>query len=379
MKIVIAPDSFKESLSAVQVAEAIAAGWRRVYPDADLCLCPMADGGEGTVDAVVAAAGGQCRTYEVQGPLGGQVQAQWGWLDGERAVIETAAASGLNLIAKAERDVCRASTYGTGQLVRAALDAGATQIILGLGGSATNDGGAGLLTALGARLTNAGGDPLPPGGAALAGLHRIDLSGLDPRLAEVGLLVASDVNNPLCGPTGASHIFGPQKGAGPDQVEQLDRSLGHFADVLALTLGHDLRDAPGAGAAGGLGFAALAVLHAGFRPGVEMVAELSGLAQMVKGAALVITGEGRLDGQSLHGKTPVGVARIASVAGVPTIALGGSLGEDYKELYAAGIMAAFSLVPGPLTLAEAMRQAPSLLADRAEDLARFWQLARGRT
>lgn len=374
MKVVIAPDSFKESLSAVQVAEAIAAGWRRVYPHADIRLCPMADGGEGTVDAVVAATGGARRTSTVQGPLGDPVQAQWGWLNDARAVIETAAASGLHLIDMAERDVRRASSHGTGQLVQAALDAGAAQIILGLGGSATNDGGAGLLTALGARLMNAAGRHLEPGGAALAALHSIDLSGLDPRLAETDIVIASDVNNPLCGATGASHIFGPQKGATPGQVEQLDHALGHFADVLAAALGKDLRDTPGAGAAGGLGFAALAALGGTFRPGVEVIAQLSGLAETVKGASLVITGEGRLDGQSLHGKTPVGVARIARAAGVPTIALGGSLGEDYKRLYTAGIDAAFSLVPGPLTLADAMRGASSLLADRAEDIARLWRL-----
>ncbi len=376
MRIVIAPDSFKEGLAAAQVAEAIAAGWRRVFPDADIHLCPMADGGEGTVDAVLAATGGERRTLQVQGPLGAAVQAQWGWLDNECGVIETAAASGLHLVSEGARDICRASTYGTGQLVQAALDAGATQIILGLGGSATNDGGAGLLSALGARLMNAAGDTLPPGGAALAALHRVDLSGLDPRLAGIRLLVASDVDIPLCGSTGASHVFGPQKGATSEQASQLDGALGHFADVLAHTLGQDLRDAPGAGAAGGLGFTVLSVLNATFRPGIEVIAELSGLAQAVNGAALVITGEGRLDGQSLRGKTPVGVARIASAAGVPTIALGGGLGTDYKQLYEAGIEAAFSLVSGPLTLAEAMRQAPSLLADRAEDMARLWRLGR---
>lgn len=375
MKLVIAPDSFKESLSAEQVASAIADGWRSVYPQADIHLCPMADGGEGTVDAVLAATGGERRELSVRGPLGQPVQAHWGWLENGQAVIEMAAASGLHWVEPAQRDARITTSYGTGELILAALDAGARRIILGIGGSATNDGGAGVLEALGARLLDGQGQPLAAGGAALASLQRIELDGLDPRLAQVEILVAADVDNPLCGPRGASHVFGPQKGASVAQVEQLDRALGHYADVMAAALGEDVRDVPGVGAAGGLGFAARAVLGARFRPGIELVAELSGLAQAVQGADLVITGEGRLDGQSLHGKTPVGVARIAQAAGVPVIALAGSLGEGYQRLYEAGIDAAFSLAPGPVTLEQAMRDAHVQLQSRAADIARLWRLA----
>ena len=375
MKLVIAPDSFKESLSARAVAEAIAAGWARVYPDAELLLCPMADGGEGTVDALLSATGGKLQQTRVSGPLGDPVEAHWGLLPDAQAIIEMAEASGLHRVEPGRRDVLAASSHGTGELIRAALDAGVRRIVLGLGGSATNDGGAGLLAALGVRFLDREGQELPLGGAALARLSQIDLTGLDTRLAQVEVLVAADVDNPLCGPRGASAVFGPQKGATPAQVDQLDAALGHYADVMASTLGEDLRNLPGVGAAGGLGFAARAVLKAGFRPGIELVAELAGLAEAVHGANLVITGEGRLDGQSLHGKTPVGVARIARAAGVPVIALAGSLGEGYQRLYAEGIGAAFSLAPGPLSLEQAMQQAADQLSARAADLARLWQIA----
>ena len=375
MKLVIAPDSFKESLSARAVAEAIAAGWARVYPDAELLLCPMADGGEGTVDALLSATDGKLQQTRVSGPLGDPVEAHWGLLPNAQAIIEMAEASGLHRVEPGRRDVLAASSHGTGELIRAALDAGVRRIVLGLGGSATNDGGAGLLAALGVRFLDREGQELPLGGAALARLSQIDLTGLDTRLAQVEVMVAADVDNPLCGPRGASAVFGPQKGASPEQVVQLDEALAHYADVMAATLGEDLRDLPGVGAAGGLGFAARAVLRAGFRPGVELVAELSGLAQAVQGADLVITGEGRLDGQSLHGKTPVGVARLARTAGVPVIALAGSLGEGYQRLYAEGIGAAFSLAPGPLSLEQAMAEAGPELSARAADLARLWRIA----
>ena len=377
MKIVIAPDSFKESLSAPEVAAAIARGWRQVFPEAELLLRPMADGGEGTVDAVLAATGGERRECRVCGPLGESVLAHWGWLGEGTAVLEMASASGLHHVPRDRRDATVTTSLGTGELIRAALDAGATRIILGLGGSATNDGGAGLLQALGVRFLDAREVELPPGGAALARLARIDVGGLDPRLLQARVEIAADVDNPLCGPRGASRVFGPQKGADPQQVEQLDAALEHYARLVAATLGEDHSHHPGVGAAGGLGFAARAFLHAGFRPGIELVAELSGLADAVEGADLVITGEGRLDSQSLHGKTPVGVARIARAAGVPVVALAGSLGEDYKALYAAGIDAAFALSPGPQSLEQAMTGAAAELQARACDLARLWRLARG--
>lgn len=375
MKVVIAPDSFKESLSAPDAAQAIARGWLGARPKDDLVLRPMADGGEGTVDAVLAAKAGERRECRVCGPLGQPVTAHWGWLEDGTAVIEMAAASGLHWVPERKRDATRTTSYGTGELLREALQAGARKVILGLGGSATNDAGLGLLQALGVRFLDGQGAELGPGGAALAMLKSIDLSGLDPRLQQVEIEVAADVNNPLCGPHGASAVFGPQKGASPAQVEQLDAALRHFAGVAARTLGEDHSLFPGVGAAGGLGFASRAFLKARFRPGIELVAELSGLEDALQGAALAITGEGRLDGQSLHGKTPVGVARLARRAGVPVIALAGSLGEGLAELRDEGIEAAFSLVPGPITLAQACAQAAVELENRAEALARFWSLA----
>lgn len=335
----------------------------------------MADGGEGTVEAVLAATGGQWRTATVTGALGESLDAPWGWLDDATAVIEMAAAAGLEQTPAAQRDPLRASSGGVGEIIRAALDAGARRIILGLGGSSTNDGGAGLLAALGVRFLDKSDKDLPPGGAALAELDRIDIQGLDPRLAQIQLDIASDVDNPLCGPHGASHIFGPQKGATPEQVTLLDNSLSHFADICARDLGRDMRDEPGSGAAGGLGFAAHAFLNARFRPGVEVVAELGKLAQAMEGATLAFTGEGRMDAQTLRGKTPAGVARIAQHAGVPVIALAGSLGEGYEKLHAGGITAAFSLAPGPVTLQQACENAAQYLCDRARDVTQLWVAA----
>lgn len=372
MKIVIAPDSFKESLSAPEAAAAIARGVKQAFPGAQTICVPMADGGEGTVEAVLAATGGQWRKTTVQGALGQSIEAAWGWLDDGTAVIEMAQAAGLEQTPPHEREPLRASSVGVGELILAALDAGAQRIILGLGGSATNDGGAGLLTALGVRFLDSTGQHLPHGGAALLALDRIDMTGLDPRLANITIEIASDVDNPLCGPQGASHIFGPQKGATPEHVEQLDNSLQKFADICARDLGHDMRDKPGAGAAGGLGFAAHAFLRARFRPGIEVVAELGNLAKTIEGATLVFTGEGRMDAQTLRGKTPAGVARIAKHAGVPVIALAGSLGDGYQDLHAIGITAAFSLAPGPVTLQHACDNAAQYLCDRARDVTQLW-------
>ncbi len=375
MKVVIAPDSFKESLSAPEVAEAVSRGWLRARPDDETLLRPMADGGEGTVDAVLAARPGERRELLVCGPLEQSVTAHWGWLEDATAVIEMAAASGLHWVPEGKRDATRTTSRGTGELIRAALDAGAKKIIIGLGGSATNDAGLGLLQALGVSFLDGEGSELGAGGAQLAQLERIDLSGLDPRLGAVEFEVAADVNNPLCGPHGASAVFGPQKGANPAQVQQLDSALERFAEVAAQALGQDHRLFPGVGAAGGLGFACRAFLKARFRPGIELIAELSELEPALTGASLVITGEGRLDGQSLHGKTPVGVAHVARRAGVPVIALAGSVGEGLAELREVGIEAAFSLAPGPITLADACARAAQELENRAEALARFWSLA----
>ena len=376
MKIVIAPDSFKDSLSAEKVADAIAAGLADVMPHAQLVKCPMADGGEGTVEAIVAAGNGQLRRNHVQGPLGAPVEAHWGWLpDSHTAIIEMAEASGLQLLKPEQRNACITSTFGTGELIKAALDAGARRVILAIGGSATNDAGAGALQALGLGLFDAQGNHLPRGGLALAHVARIELSDLDPRLAEVRFEIAADVNNPLCGEHGASAIFGPQKGASAEQVRLLDQALGHFADHCANVLPKDVRHEPGSGAAGGLGFAAKAFFGAQFRAGVEVVAELVGLAEAVKGADLVITGEGRFDAQTLRGKTPFGVARIAGQHNVPVIVIAGTLGEGYEQMYAHGVAAAFALPAGPMSLEQACSEAPRLLRERASDIARVWRLA----
>lgn len=376
MKIVIAPDSFKDSLSAQGVAQAVASGLREVWPDAQLVECPMADGGEGTIEAVLAACGGQWMTTDVSGPLGQPIQAQWGWLaDTRTAIIEMAMASGLQMLTLAQRDATVTTTYGTGQLIAAALDAGAQRVILAIGGSATNDAGTGMLTALGARFLDADDQPLPPGGLALRMVARIELGSLDPRLKDVQFEVAADVNNPLCGPNGASHIFGPQKGASAEQVLALDAALGHFAEQSAQVLGKDESEHPGSGAAGGMGFAAKAYLNASFRPGVDVVGDLTGLAEALEDADLVITGEGRFDAQTLRGKTPFGVAKLAQRRHVPVIVLAGTLGDGYADLYAHGISAAFALTSGPMTLEQACDNAATLLHDRARDLARVWQLA----
>ncbi|MEX5567751.1 glycerate kinase [Pseudomonas syringae] len=378
MKIVIAPDSFKDSLSAQAVADAIASGLAEVWPHAELIKCPMADGGEGTIEALLAACNGELMSASVSGPLGAPVDAQWGWLaESKTAIIEMAMASGLQLLTLAQRDACVTSTEGTGQLISAALDAGARRVILAIGGSATNDGGSGMLSALGARFLDADDQTLAPGGLALADLARIDLSGFDPRLSDVCVEIAADVDNPLCGPNGASSVFGPQKGASPEQVMALDAALGRFADHTAQALGQDLRDSPGSGAAGGMGFAAKAYLKASFRAGVEVVADLTGLEQALIGADLVITGEGRFDAQTLRGKTPLGVARVAQRRQVPVIVLAGTLGEGYEQLYAHGIGAAFALVSGPMSLEQACRDTRRLLHERARDVARLWQMASG--
>ncbi len=376
MKIVIAPDSFKESLSAPDVANAMARGVRLAAPEAHIICIPMADGGEGTVQAVLAATHGQQRVNRVCDALGRPIDALWGWLPDQTAVIEIAAAAGLEHIAPGLRNVLHATSFGVGELITHALDAGARHIVLGLGGSATNDGGAGMLQALGLRFLDAAGAPLAPGGAALAGLHHIDATSLDPRLQKVTVTIASDVDNPLCGDHGASATFGPQKGASPEQVRLLDDALSHFADCCAAHLGHDTRNAPGSGAAGGLGFAARAWMQAKFRPGAQVVAEIGGLAAAIQGASLILTGEGRMDAQTMHGKTPMGVAQIAKHAGVPVIAIAGSLGPGYQSLYSVGIHAAFSVVSGPCTLSQACENAAELLSDRAQDVMRVWLAAR---
>jgi glycerate kinase len=362
MRIVVAPDSFKGSASALRVAQAMARGVLAVFPDAEVVKVPIADGGEGTVAALLDATGGQARRTVVRGPLGEPVEAGWGVLgDGRTAVIEMAAASGLPLVPAGRRDPGRASTFGTGQLVRAALDEGLRRLVIGIGGSATNDGGTGLARALGARFLDAAGRELPEGGAALGQLARIDLTGLDPRLAEAALLVACDVDNPLTGPRGASAVYGPQKGATPAVVALLDAALATYAGVARAATGRDVADLPGAGAAGGLGAGLLFFTPARLRPGVEVVLEATGFDRLVVDAALVITGEGRTDAQTAMGKAPVGVAAAARRHGVPVVCLSGGLGEGADEVLGHGIDALAAVVPGPMPLEEAMARAEPLI------------------
>jgi len=376
MIVVIAPDSFKECAPAADVAGAIAAGWRRADPAADLRLVPMADGGEGTV-AALAASHGQIKETRVTGPMGETVVARWALLDEGVAVIEMAEAAGLHLVPAQLRNPMVATTRGVGELIRAGLDAGARRFVVGVGGSATNDGGAGMAQALGVSLRDAEGRELAPGGAALVGLAEVDMSGLDTRIVECTFSVACDVDNPLCGPEGASHIYGPQKGATPAQAAELDAALVRYAAAIRARLGVDLRDTPGAGAAGGLAGGLMAFLGARLQPGVELVAEQAGLARALEGADLVMTGEGSMDGQSLRGKVPVGVARLAWEKGVPCIVLAGRLGPDYAAVHDLGVTAAFALSPGPVSLEESMKNALNWLADRAEAVARTWISASG--
>ncbi|AFK00453.1 glycerate kinase [Cronobacter sakazakii] len=378
-KIVIAPDSFKESLSAMDVAKAIEAGFREIYPQAHYVCVPMADGGEGTVEAMVAATGGQIITTPVTAPLGNKVDSFFGLLgDGETAVVEMAAASGLHLVPTAQRDPRITTSYGTGELILAALERGVKAIIIGIGGSATNDGGAGMMQALGARFLDGEGRELAPGGAALARLERLDLSALDPRLAQVSVTAACDVDNPLCGEKGASAVFGPQKGATPAMVTELDAALRRFGEQLEAATGKAIISAPGAGAAGGMGAALLGMLNAELRPGIEIVIESLGLAQAVRDADLVITGEGRLDSQSIHGKTPVGVARVAKQFQRPVVAIAGSLTPDYQIVHEHGIDAAFSVIDRIVTLQEALDDAERNLRVIARNVAALWHLAENR-
>lgn len=373
MKIAIAPDSFKECLTADEVAGAIEEGVRRALPDCVTVCVPMADGGEGTVDALIAATNGRIVELTGTGPMGTPVATRYGLLgDGESAVIEMAAVSGLPLVRTEERDPRIATTCGTGELLCDALNRGASRIIIGLGGSATNDGGAGAAQALGVSLRDAAGRELPWGGAALARLATIDLSRRHPRLNQCVLEAACDVDNPLCGPTGASRVYGPQKGAGPTVVEELDAALRHFGDIIEAQLGVPVLDVPGAGAAGGLGAGLVAFAGGVLRPGVDIVADACKLTSRIAGAELVITGEGRIDAQTPHGKTPAGVAKAARQLGIPVVAIAGSLGPGYDAVHDCGIREVISIQSGTMSLAEAMARAPELLAAAAERVARAW-------
>lgn len=372
MRILVAPDSYKGSVSALGVAEAMARGIQAVFPDVEVVKVPIADGGEGTVEALVAATNGRLLFADVRGPLGEPVRALWGVSgDGSTAFIEMAAASGLPLVPGDRRDPRITSTYGTGELLKAALDAGLRKVVIGIGGSATNDGGSGLARALGVRFLDADGADLMEGGGALARLARIDLVGLDPRLRECTVLVACDVDNPLCGPRGASAIYGPQKGATPAMVAELDAALAHFAHVATAATGRAIAEQPGAGAAGGLGAGLLYFTPASLRPGVAIVLETTGFEALVQAADLVFTGEGNTDAQTAMGKAPVGVAAVARRHGVPVICLSGGLGGGAEEVLALGIAALASSVPGPMTLEACMAQGEALVEAAAARVCRL--------
>ncbi len=369
MRFIIAPDSFKGSFSAKEVAQAIAEGLREALPDAECDLVPMADGGEGTVEALIAATGGEIVKVRVTGPLGEPVDAFFGLLgDRHTAVIEMAAAAGLHLVPPEKRNPMVTTTYGVGELIKAALDAGCRKLIIGIGGSATNDGGAGMAQALGARLLDASGNEIGFGGGALAKLARIDVSGLDPRVREAEIWVACDVTNPLTGPQGASAVYGPQKGATTEMVQLLDANLRHYAALLRRDLGVDVEQMPGAGAAGGLGAGLMAFCQAKLRRGVELVIEAVRLEERVRDAEFVITGEGKLDFQTGYGKVPHGVAQVAKRFGKPVIAIVGQLGEGAEKCREWGIDACFSILIKPMSELEAMTNALFLLRRIAEEL-----------
>ncbi|MBI3948591.1 MAG: glycerate kinase [Armatimonadetes bacterium] len=377
MRIVAAPDSFKGSLTALEVCDAIRRGIGSVDPTIVVDSVPMADGGEGTVQSLVDATGGRLLALAVTGPLGEPVQARYGLLgDRETAVIEMAAASGLTLVPSERRNPLITTTRGTGELMRAALEQGCRRLIIGIGGSATNDGGAGMAQALGARLLDARGRPIGPGGGALGDLASVDVSGLDPRLAGVEIVVACDVDNPLTGPRGAAAIYGPQKGASPEMVRRLDAHLAHYAAVLRRDLGKDVAGAPGAGAAGGLGAGLLAFTGATLRRGVEIVMDAVRLRERLRGASLVITGEGRTDGQTAFGKTPAGVARAAAECGVPVIGLVGSYSEDAGIVHQHGIHALVSILHEPMSADEAMARGAILVERAAAELMRTLAVGR---
>jgi glycerate kinase len=375
MKIVVAPQALKGSLSAAETGRAIARGIAEVYPEAEICLVPVADGGEGTVQALIEATGGRLLEREVTGPLGKPVRAAYGLLgDGQTAIIEMAASSGLPLLAPEQRNPLLTTTYGVGELIRAALDEGCTRLLIGIGGSATNDGGAGMAQALGARLLDEQGRELPAGGAALSRLARLDTSHLDQRLRTCICEVACDVSNPLCGPTGASAIYGPQKGATAAMVAELDRALAWYAQIIERDLGVAVRDLAGAGAAGGLGAGLFAFLRARPRTGAQLVLDAVHLETLLPGASLVITAEGQLDRQTAYGKSVGAVAALAKKYHLPVLVIAGSLGEHYQELYHLGIDGLTVLPTGPMSLATAMEQADRLTSEATARMLRIFQI-----
>ncbi|HBS59533.1 MAG TPA: glycerate kinase [Firmicutes bacterium] len=380
MRIIVAPDSYKGSVSALEAAEAMERGIRAVFPAAEVIKVPLADGGEGTVAALVTATDGRFLDHQVQGPLGTPVQARWGVLgDGQTAVMEMAAASGLTLVPEKDRDPRLTTTYGTGQLIKAVLDCGLRKIIIGVGGSATNDGGSGMARALGVKFLNAQGGEISPGGSALAQLACIDLTEIDARLGATEITVACDVDNPLCGPRGASAVYGAQKGATAEMISELDAALAHYAQLALLATGRNIAQCPGAGAAGGLAAGLLFFTQAQLRRGIDIVLETTEFSRLVKNADLVITGEGQTDGQTAFGKAPVGVARAAKAGGVPVVCLAGALGPGAENVLVRGIDALMSITAQPMALAECMRQGATLIEAATARLCRLIAVGRSMT
>ncbi|MEE3346049.1 MAG: glycerate kinase, partial [Chloroflexota bacterium] len=372
MKILVAPQEFKGSISALSVAEAAETGVMRVFPEAEVVLCPVADGGDGTLETLVEVSGGEVRTCSVQNPIGETITAQWGAMgDGVTAVIEMARTSGLALLSLDERDPLNSSTFGLGQAILEALNQGFRKFIVGIGGSATNDAGAGMAQALGATLLNAEGKSIPFGGAALADLRSIDISKMDTRIENSQFMVACDVSNPLTGDEGASAVYGPQKGATPEMVAQLDNALSNFAEIVKKDIGKNVSEISGAGAAGGLGAGMLAFMGAELKAGVDIVLETVQLREKLSGVDLVITGEGGMDFQTVYNKAPIGVARIAGEFNIPTIAIAGLLGQNFTVVHDHGIRAATSIVDGPISLEESSERASELISNSVEESLRF--------
>lgn len=370
MRIVIAPDSFKGSLSSKDVCNALSNGIKRAV-DAEIYEVPIADGGEGTVDAMVLSAGGRISDIEVMGPLSDKVKGYYGILNDGTAVIEMAASSGLYLVPDDKRNPLKTTTYGVGELIKAALDNGCRNFIIGIGGSATNDGGAGMAEALGVKFLDKSGNSIPHGGGNLDKLQSVDISQIDRRVYSSKFIVASDVENPLCGKNGASAVYGPQKGATPEMVEILDANLHHYSDIVKSTIKKDMANIPGAGAAGGLGFGLMAFLNAELKPGIDIVMKVAKLEEKIKSSDIVITGEGNTDYQTAFGKAPSGIAKLAKKYGKPVIVLSGGLGKNYKALYKIGVTSLFSIVDKPMTLKDAMENASDLISDRIEDIMRL--------
>ncbi|GAB6092269.1 glycerate kinase family protein [Furfurilactobacillus curtus] len=375
MKIVIAPDSFKGSATAQQAADAIEVGVKRVFPEVEIEKVPMADGGEGTVQSLVDATGGKFRDVTVLGPLGQETTARYGLLgDSKTAVIEMAAASGIQFVDEHTKNPLITTTYGTGQLMLDALHHGSQQLILGIGGSATTDGGAGMAEALGVKFLDINNHPIPRGGGGLSELDHIDLSGIDPLVAKAQIRIASDVTNPLTGKIGSAAIFGPQKGATPDMISILDANLKHYAKVIQRDVGRNIDQTPGSGAAGGLGAGLLAFTNANLERGVEIVLEMTHLKQRVTGADIVFTGEGGIDFQTQYGKTPMGTAQAVKEidSNITVVALAGNVGEGIDQLYDLGIDAVFGILPGVEALPVAIEQVRENLARTAENVMRLW-------